>query len=227
MSLKRARDAYPDKYAAAVARKKARLATPAVKAEVARQIRAASDLKYTDVSSGYANAPASGTIVSATSNLVRGTGGIDNFVGNTLKPTGFQGKFIFTTNNQNFSNVRVIVFQWFDASVPTITGILQNGGSSPQCVLSPVLVTNKSQINVLYDRNWYMAPTAGDSSFIAGQGGFTDKFYIPGSRLRRMKFNSGTSALQDGGIYVLYVTDDPTATFPQFAFYNRLSFMDQ
>lgn len=197
-----------------------------VEIAVAKQIRRNADIKYTDVSSGYANAPASGTIVSATSNLVRGTAGIDNFVGNTLKPTGFQGKFIFTTNNQNFSNVCVMVFQWFDASVPTITGILQNGGNSPQCVLSPVLVTNKSQINVLYDRHWYMAPTAGDSSFIAGQGGFTDKFYIPGSRLRRMKFNSGTSALQDGGIYVLYVTDDPTATFPQFAFYNRLSFMD-
>lgn len=225
--MKRAREAYPEKYAAAIARKRARMATaPAVKAEVARQLRANSDIKYTDVSSNYANANTN-TITSATVNLTRGTAGLDNFLGNHITPVGFQGKFTLTSASVGtFNVVRVLVFQWFDASVPTISGILQ-AYSPPLNTLSPPLVTNKNQMRVLYDKAFYMSPTASDATTTpTGLGGVTGKFYIPGNRLKKLKFNSGSNAVQDGGIYVAYLSDDATVPQPQGAAYHRLAFMD-
>lgn len=207
-------------------RRKLASSTPVIRAEVSRQIRAKGDIKYTDVSTSFTDISSAGIIISATSNLVRGTAGIDNFLGNNLTPTGFSGKFIFTSAQQTFAVCRVLVFQWFDASVPTLSGILQNSISSPQVVLSPVLVTNKSQMKILWDQNYYISPPSADAGVVFGQGGLAGKFYIPGSRLRKLKANSSTNAIQDGGIYVLYLSQDSTAAFPSFAMYNRLSFMD-
>lgn len=221
--MKRAREAYPDKYAAAVARKKAR-SSPAVRAEVSRQLAAVSDKKYTDVTIGYTQIPAAGIVYSGTNNLVRGNAGIDNFVGNNIVPQGFQMKYFFNTNNQTFAICRVLCVQWFDASVPTISGLLQNTATTAG-VLSAPLVTNKSQMRVLYDKTHAFAPTSGDG-VTPGQGTVFGSFYIPGSRLRKMKFNSTTNTLQDGGIYTLLVSDDAVATYPLAAFYSRLAFID-
>lgn len=225
MSMKRARDAYPDKYAAAVARKRARRAAPAVKAEVARQIRTMSDVKFTDVYNNPSNCTSSGVISSATVNLVRGTAGIDNFQGNNIVPKGFTMRYTLSANTQLYSVIRVMCFQWFDASVPTISGILQQTGAQ-QVTMSSISVTNKDQIRVLVDKCYYMNPQAGDNAGIVGYGGVVDKFYIPGSRLRKLKFNPSTNAVQDGCIYTLFISDDSTATFPTFNFYSRLSFTD-
>jgi len=196
-----------------------------VTSTVRREMRKNADVKYTDVSALLSNITYTGSIVSATTNLVRGLAGIDNFQGNIITPVGFTGKFTFSSGVNNNAVCRIMVFQWFDASVPTLAGILQNT-TTGFATMSPVLVTNKSQIRVLFDRSYYVNVEAGGDTTSIGNGGITSKFYIPGSRLKKIKYNSTTNAIQDGAIYTLYLTDDNTANFPQYAFYNRLSFTD-
>lgn len=220
--MKRARDAYPSNYAAAVARKKART-TPAVRAEVARQIRNTTDLKVTDATTVATVIPAAGTVYNATQSLIRGANGFDQFAGNQITPTGFSMKFQVTNGaTNNFSFLRVMCVQWFDASVPTPTGLLQSI-TAPNGPISAISITNKSQMRVLYDKTYGVNALAGDGVTNANSC-LTGSFYIPNSKLKRMRFNAVTAAIQDGGIYTLFISDKTTG--PSVSLYSRLSFTD-
>lgn len=196
-----------------------------VRKEVARQ----GDLKYTDVSQQNQSVTSSGTVLSTTANLVRGDTGLNGFDGNTITPRGLTVKYAFNTN-QSHNQVRVLCFQWFDSAVPTLSGIVQTNATG-LATLAPILVTNKDYIKVLYDQSYIIAPTAGvpDTTVLTsiyGQGTCNGKFYIPGSRMKKIRFNSNTNTVQDGHIYILLVSDDSAPTYPAVNLYSRLSFYD-
>lgn len=228
--MKRAREAYPEKYAAALARKRARTtASVAVKAEVARQLRQHADLLATDFYSAAFNVTDAGTVTSALSSLIRGDNGFNNFAGNQIIPTSFRLKF--TTSIPGLSavfnsTVRVMVVQWFDASVPTPTGLIQAVGG-PQSTLSPPSTTNKDVMTVLHDKLYPLNPQSGNGT-AQGLVNTSRQIYIPGKRLKPVKFNSTTTAIQDGGIYILYISSTAAAgsVFPAMVSYSRVTFTD-
>lgn len=228
--MKRAREAYPEKYAAALARKRARTtASVAVKAEVARQLRQHADLLATDLYTAAANVTDAGTVSSALGSLIRGDAGFNNFAGNQIIPTSYRLKFTVSIPNlaASFnSTVRVMVVQWFDASVPTATGLLQAVGGV-QSTLSPPSTTNKDIMSVLHDKLYSVNPMSGNGT---AQGPFSlsRQIYVPGKRLRPTKFNSTTTAIQDGGIYMLAISSTAAAgtVFPAIVSYSRVTFTD-
>lgn len=222
--MKRAREAYPDKYAAAVARKRARRGQPTVQAIVQKELRKKTDWKYTDHSAN-GSVSSTGTVTSLFANLTRGQLGIDNFLGNTVTPQGLLFKYYYTTN-QTYNSCRILVFQWLDAATPVPAGILQSTATG-YATISPTLVTNKEYIKVLYDKTHVIAPTAGGDTTPIGLG-TSDciKVYIPGKRLRKVRFNSGTNVVQDGNIYVLAISDDAVISYPGLYWYSRITFSD-
>lgn len=223
--MKRARDAYPEKYAAAVARKKARMSAPqTVKAEVARQIRALGDTKYTDIELSNQQVSSSGVMLNLLGTLTRGDDGLDQFSGNSLNPSNISLKYVWTTNDETFTTVRVLIFQWGDASTPNATGIIQSGTALTK-PLSALFATNRSLIKVLYDRTHVMVPQSGDGT-TPGLGAVYAHAFVLGSRMRKVRFASQTTNLQDGGLYCLFITDDPTATYPLLSVYSRVTFTD-
>jgi len=182
------------------------------------------DVRYTDSSLVNSGVSSSATFQSVFTSLVRGDAGINNFQGNSIQPLYLQVDYYWNTN-QVFSNCRLMVFQWFDATVPVLSGIVQNAATGVGTI-SPTLITNKPYLKVLHDDKFIMAPTAGDGSTSIGNGIHQGSCFIPTRKLKQVRFNSSTNFVQDGNIYVMVVSDDIVATFPAVTFYTRLAFTD-
>lgn len=200
--------------------------TASVESIVRKELRKKTDFKVTDASTASANVTSSGTIESLTRNLVRGDNAKDNFIGSVVKPHGIYLKYNLHTN-QDYNSCRVMVFQWMDNVVPTPGGILESIATNLG-TLSAKLWTNSEFIKVLYDKHCVLAPTAGgDTNTVLGQGTFWDTIYIPGRKLKRMKFNSTTNTVQDGALYILFISDDSLTSYPVINYYSRVTFDDQ
>lgn len=192
---------------------------------VKKELRKKVDWKYTDNSQATTNVTSTGALTSVFANLVRGDLGKDNFGGNQIMPQALLLKYYFVTS-QVYNSVRIMVVQWFDAATPGITGILESGATS-LATIAPVLITNKNYVKVLYDQTHLLAPTAYDAGSVAGYGTVQPvKVYIPGKKLRPVRFNSGTDVVQDGNIYVLLISDDSLTAYPTVTWYSRVTFQD-
>lgn len=193
---------------------------------VRSELRKRIDWKYTDVSDNR-NVASTGVITSLYSNLVRGDTGFNNFLGNIVKPQAITLKYFLHTD-QTYNSVRVMVIQWFDAGTPALSGILESTATALG-TLSPISVTNKEFIKVLYDKTHLIAPSAGvapPGTVTQGEGIAYDSIYIPGKRLRNTKYNATTNVVQDGNIYIVMVSDDSLTTYPQITYYSRVTFSD-
>jgi len=197
-----------------------------VPALVRKELRKNTDWLYADyqVTSNaiYYNAAP----VSILSNLQRGDNGLNSFAGNIIKPQAITIKYFATSPTSEYQALRFIVFQWFDAATPATSGILQNT-SQTTALVSPTLITNKQYIKILYDKLHVTAiSAAGDGllgdSIIDGQ-----TIYIPGKRLRNVRFASGSNTVQDGNIYVLALSDDTALSTINLTMYARVTFADQ
>jgi len=222
--MKRAREAYPAQYQAAVARKRQRRGQPTVQAIVQKELRKNTDWKYCDYSAS-GNVTSSGTCLSVFTDLIRGDAGRNEFDGNEIKPSALTLKYYMQTN-QTYNSVRVLVFQWMDSVTPVPSGILQTTATN-FATISPILVTNKKYIRVLSDRTHVFAPTAGGDATPIGLGTVpVQTIYIPGKRLRPVRVNSSTNVVQDGNIFVLTISDDALTSYPQLYWYSRVTFAD-
>lgn len=193
-----------------------------VAATVKKELRKRTDWKYTDMVTIAANSQSAGTITSLFGNLIRGDNGINNFLGNTIIPQAVLVKyFIHTSELRNV--VRVMIFQWMDSAIPSLSGVLQHTNLP---TLSPTLITNKPYIRVLYDHTHQFAPSAG-GDVLRGEG-VTDPVtvYIPGKRLKPLRYNASTNFVQDGQIYILHVSDDAVTPSPQISYCTRVTFDD-
>lgn len=192
---------------------------------VRKELRKKTDWKYSDLNSNSTNVTTTGAVISLFSNLIRGDLGINNFDGNIIKPQAITFKYFIHTNTVR-NAVRVMLFQWFDSANPVLAGILQNAGAIT-ATLSPILITNKPYIKVLYDRTHQLAPTAGGDTTVTGEG-VTDPVtvYIPGKRLKEVRYNSSTNTVQTGNLFLLIVSDDAVSPSPQINYYSRVTFSD-
>lgn len=197
-----------------------------VTAVVRKEMRKKTDWKYTDYS---LNASAVYNItqpVSLLSGLTRGSFGLNNFLGNTIKPQAITLKYFCVSSQEAHEGIRIIIFQWFDSEAPSTGGVLQTDTTNTALV-SPTLVTNKSFIKILYDKthilsiNAYEGGTRGDA--------YIDPVtvYIPGKRLRQVRYNSGSNAVQDGNIYLLAVSNDTALGTVNLTMYSRVTFSDE
>lgn len=195
------------------------------RAIVRKEINKRIDWKYTDVGVNAQNVSSAGTLGSLYFNMSRGDAGHNQFEGNWIRPSGIYLKYyIHTSELRNV--VRVMLFQWMDATVPVPSGILQDV-TTGFGVIAPTLVTNRNYIRVLYDRSHQIAPTAGDAGALGGEG-TTDvcKVYIPGRKLRKTRFQSNANQVQQGDIYVLVISDDLAIPQPQITWWGRVTFSD-
>lgn len=191
---------------------------------VRRELRRKADWKYCDNSSAGANSTSSGTITSLLAPMSRGDTGLDTFDGNLINPSGITVKYTFNTN-QSYNAVRFMVFQWFDSSTPQTSGVLATT-TVGLAVLAPVYAANKPLVKVLYDKTHIIAPTAADGGTIYGQGVCYGSVYIPGKRIKPVRFSSQSTAVQDGNIYILQISDDSLTTFPTVHWHSRVTFTD-
>lgn len=193
---------------------------------VRKEMRKKADWKYADISTAAANVTSTGTIVSLFANLARGDTGLNDFEGNTFNPQAITMKYFMHTS-QVRNAVRVMLLQWFDSVTPALTGILQSGSIAIACV-SPINVTNKSYIKVLYDRTHQFAPTAASGTDSINGEGIIEPVtvYIPGKRLRQVRYNATSNTVQTGNLYLLVVSDDAITPSPQITYHCRVTFTD-
>lgn len=182
------------------------------------------DVRYTDTAFSNGAISSSSTFQSVLTNLVRGDAGLNNFQGNNIQPLYLQVDYYWNTN-QTHNSCRLMVFQWFDASTPSLGGIVQSGVTGLGTI-SPTLVTNKPYIKVLHDDRFIFAPTAGGDTTVVGQGVHQGSCFIKQKKLKSVRYNSSTNIVQDGNIYVMMVSDDIAPTYPACTFYSRLAFTD-
>lgn len=197
-----------------------------VSAVVRKELRKKADWKYTDISAVALNMTTTGAVVSLLGSLIRGDAGINNFDGNTINPQAITFKYYAHTSELR-NTFRVMIFQWFDAAVPSLTSVLQTAAASV-ATIAPILLQAKSNIKVLYDHTHQMAPSAADGGVVYGEGIISPiTVYIPGKRLRPVRYNQSTNTVSNGNIYLLYVSDDSVIPAPQITFYSRVTFTDQ
>lgn len=193
---------------------------PVSKAEVRQMIRANTaevvekKVVYTTQNGGI---DITGSVFSLTAGISHGDGAIGQFAGNIVKPVHLKINVEWSTNQQ-FTTARLIVFQWADSTVPASTGILQYTGSviAP---LSPLYWANVPLIHVLYDELTSLFPVAG--SYAA------TNLVVNVSKMKKIWMNgSGAPSPQKNGLYVIAITDDSVATYPQLKFISELRFTD-
>lgn len=194
-----------------------------VTAVVRKELRKKTDWKYTDYAVTQSAVYYNAAPVSLLQNLVRGDVGINNFEGNIINPQGLTVKYFAESIQSSYEAVRIMIFQWMDSATPATSGILQNTGTTTALV-SPTLITNKAYIRVLYDRLHPLQPSYNGAASCSGMAEAT--VYIPGRKLRQIRFNSGNNTVQDGNIYVLALSDDTALGTVNLTLYSRLTFSD-
>lgn len=204
-------------------RKKARVET--TRAIVRQEINRRVDLKYTDFGTLAFNIGTGGVMSSVFFNMSRGDQGRNQFEGNWIRPTGWLFRYYMHTSEIR-NCVRILLFQWLDATVPVASGVLQDI-SAGWGVISPTLVTNRNYIRVLYDRTHQIAPQAGNAGTLGGEGiSPVVKVWIPGKKLQKVRFQSGANTVQRGDLYVLAISDDVILPQPQLTFWSRVTYSD-
>jgi len=202
--------------------KKARLQRQDATVSIVRkELRKKTDWLYTDQSTYQLPVYNTGSpMPTLFANLVRGTAGLNNFAGNDMRPQAITLKY-YAETAQSYNALRVLLFQWFDQTTPGLTGILQNGNTGI-ALCSPINVTNRKYIKVLYDRTHMLAPGA------AGASGIMEPVtvYIPGKRLRPVHFNWSSNTVQTGNIFLLLVSDDAATGTVNVTFHTRVTYAD-
>jgi len=181
------------------------------------------DLSYTDVTA-TGTVTAGGTLVPLLSSITRGDAGINNFRGNIINPWSLRFKYYWSTN-QTYNSVRVLIFQWYDASSPALNGIVQSA-STGIATISPMLVTNIDYIKVLYDKHHIIAPLAGGDSTPIGYGVCDGDVYIKSKKMKPIRFNATSNVVQDGNLYCYFISDDNVPSYPSVTYYSRLAFTE-
>lgn len=165
-----------------------------------------------------------GTIQNILANLTRGTGMVDNYLGSEILPTSIRERMSIAMGPNALANgdgtnvIRVIIFQWFDASVPVVNGVLQS--ASPY---SPISWQNRKLIKVLSDK-LYGTKQAGDPSLTYDL--VTDAIYVKSKKLKPTRFNNAGTNAQEGGLYALFLSDSSVAAHPFLSSQLTVTFTD-
>jgi len=178
------------------------------------------EYKVTDSTTTAGNVTSTGTVVNLLASLTRGDDYINNFLGNRINPAGIQVRYAFRSGDP--SNImRVLIFQWMDSTTPVVSGILQ----TPATCQSAILVSNRTNINVLHDRIYQGSETyAGALSYFDSVP--SKSVYIKGKNIFPVEFQAGANTIQKGGLYMLLISDSGAAVHPTASWYTRVTFAD-
>ena len=188
--------------------KKARYTTPEARAirennSVIRQQRKTQGrvgLKVTHM--GDANSvTTSGYIQSLTANMSRGTDAINNYMGNEVLPTSVRVNIGLTigpslvANGDGTNFLRILIFQWYDSTLPATSGVLTTSSSPFSMLYWP----NRENIKVLADRlvalhQYGLKQDSYDS--------WCEEIYIKGKNMIPIKFNAAGNGTQKGDIHI-------------------------
>lgn len=139
--------------------------------------------------------------------------------GDSLKPLGLNMRFTLKgdASTSRDTSIRVIVFRMKheNAVVPSVSDVLD-----VVSINAMYNYTERPRFNVLMDKI-YTLPI-NDSTVIP------QRYYSFSSRLTgHMKFVTGQVTHEDGGIYLLRISDESTATNrPQFGSTTRITYVD-
>lgn len=192
------------------------------------------EYKVTDTAVIGGSCVAVGLVTSLTSNLTRGTLGLNNYIGRTLTPVSVQIRYsivgtqtggVIPLGPDSYNNCRIIVFQWFGESVPAPLDVIMSTNST-QAPFSATQINNISKFRILHDKmiTTYLNTYDGTNSTGTSQNG---KCYIKRNRLEKMSYATNVgSGLETGGLYILFVSDSVVTPNPTFNFYSRVTFID-
>lgn len=159
-------------------------------------------------------------------NLSRGDNPVNQFQGGRIDPKylRFRWNAIQTHNTQTTGQLRMIIFQWFDSTVPAPSGLLQT--LDPR---STLFWDNRPNIQVLYD-NYMIAQAqtspANDYVFFDPKGK-QNTVYIKGKKLSPVEFPRSSTIPHRGDLRCLLISDDTVGvTYLNFAAYFEVGFTE-
>jgi hypothetical protein len=172
--------------------------------------------KFCD-NSGIINVDYNGGVDYLLRPLVRGDTATDA-TGNLIRVRRVEVRGIVSTN-QTHSSMRLLVFRFEDASLPTASGILENLGSvlSPY---SPIFIGNIHKIKILCDRLITLFPVSG--SFAAKNF----EMFCDCDVEVQLPVSMPSKNAQMNGIFICYVSDDIVPSYPQLFYQSRCFFED-
>jgi len=163
-----------------------------------------------------------GIMYTCVNNLIRGNQALNQYVGDSVLPTSVRVNYNITQGplagvGDGTNVVRIVLFQWMDASVPVLTGVLETG-----TVWSTHRWENRDNIRVLADRFVTLAQRGSATDSYDNHG---EMIYVPSKKLMPIKFNNA-GAPQKGGIYMLVVSDSGIAPYPFFTAQVAVTYTD-
>lgn len=162
-----------------------------------------------------------GIVYCLTRDLVRGDAAINNCTGTLIRPKLIRLNYCISYAQAGaFTNVRVMLFRWKDATTPTPAGIL-NYPATYAAPFSQTYWVNRSKIKVLYNK----LHTLHDfGSSISAEGQLVD--VNPGRAPIGLPLSGAGAIPQADGIFLLLISDDPVGTAPIADFAVRLVYTD-
>lgn len=180
----------------------------------------------------------SGSTANLLTNLVRGDGVVNNFTGIKIDPKWIRLRYAWSSTS-SFNTCRVILYQWSDSSTPAASSVLAATGSAI-APFSYLLADNRNIIHVLYDETVSISPT--DSQDVASrvitiQAKDLGKFRVDAEDSREFSttinagilpvtFASGATNPIENGLYLLSISDDGAAGYPQLSIATEVWFTD-
>lgn len=174
-----------------------------------------------------------GTIVNMYSAFTQGVGYRNAYLARIVTPVGLDIRWHAVGPGQYtgaagvltdlYANIRLIVYQWFDSAIPTMSGTVQTVAS----ILSPINIDNYQNINVLMDEIISLDCTTYEHD--VGAQTYTNKAgrrYIKGKKMGPIELNTGAGQFQDGGIYYAVYSVSGSAPHPALEVYLRLTAVD-
>lgn len=207
-------------------KKRRRNSFNSVQVQIEKNRLAKGDWKVTLINfarSGVTGIAASGEVFSFFNNLSRGDNAVDNFQGRQLDPHGVSLRYQIGAASGDSDNVmRVIIFQYYDSTVPVPAALLANIGTSAAPYFQWTH-TNRPIRKILSDRTYQLAAISNPGMPYL----IVDNVYITGKRLVPVAFNATTTAIQTGGIYCLAISDSVAINHPSFTMSGEVMYLDE
>lgn len=188
---------------------------------VKKVLRSYAENKYHDftVTATMTNTP----VINEIMNVTQGTTDVTR-IGDAVEL--IRGEIRFSVLAQstaaNVHPCRVLIFQWFENTVPVIGNILTNAAAGVATVSSYAMdyFRKHVQFKVLYDRTFPLAANGG------GTSAFFVHHRLKGFR-KHVSFIAGAASPATNDLFVVFMSDTATATeVPTFSFYSRLEWID-
>lgn len=161
-----------------------------------------------------------GTVFSLLANLARGDNSLNNFRGDSLTPLSLKFRYALQGVDQP-QNMRVIIFQWFQSSVPSPAGILDTPNSflgTPLAPFSDKQFDNRKTYKILYDKLVGLTNTgAGDSNVT-----HVEDVFLPMSAFKNIEFVYNSASPQTGGVYLCVVSDSAAVSHPSILYVSAM-----